>query len=138
MAREFRVIDDEIWLGNRCALQCQRNVRMKKLALIFALAFATTPAFARGGGHGGGGHGGFHGGGIHTGRSVGGNVYRGGYRHVYGGRGYGYGYNGYGYNGCYGNYNGYCGGNPGAAIGLGILGGVLEAASRNQSLTRTS
>ena len=61
-----------------------------------------------------------------SGRSVGGNVYRGGYRHVYGGGGYGYGYNGYGYNGCYGNYNGYCGGNPGAAIGLGILGGVLD------------
>jgi hypothetical protein len=33
---------------------------------------------------------------------------------------------GYGYNGCNGYYpyNGYCG-NPGAAIGLGILGGAL-------------
>ena len=37
-----------------------RNFQMKKLALIFALALATTtPAFARAGG--GGGHGGFHG-----------------------------------------------------------------------------
>ena len=34
-------------------------------------------------------------------------------------------YNGYnGYNG-YNDYNGYYGGDPGAAIGLGILGGVL-------------
>jgi hypothetical protein len=66
---------------------------MKKLALVFALALATTPAFARAGG---GGHGSFHGGGIHTGRSVGfhGGGYRGGYRHVYRGGGYGYGYNG--------------------------------------------
>jgi hypothetical protein len=75
---------------------------MKTLALILALALATTPAFARA--HG-----------IHTGRSAGFH----GYRHVYGGGGYGYGYNGY--NG----YNGYYGGDPGAAIGLGILGGVL-------------
>ena len=82
---------------------------MKKLALILALALATTPAFARAGG------GGVHRGGIHTGRSVGFH----GYRHVYRGGGYGYGYNGY--NG----YNGYYGGDPGAAIGLGILGGVL-------------
>jgi hypothetical protein len=91
---------------------------MKKLALIFALALATTPAFARAGGHGG-----YHGGRIHTGRSVGmhGGGY--GYRHVYRGGGYGYGYNGY--NGYY-PYNGYYyGGNPGAAIGLGILGGAL-------------
>ena len=29
---------------------------MKKLALTLGLALATTPAFARGGGHGGGGH----------------------------------------------------------------------------------
>ena len=84
---------------------------MKKFALIFALALATTPAFARAGG------GGVHRGGIHTGRSVGFH----GYRHVYRGGGYGYGYNGY--NG----YNGYYGGDPGAAIGLGILGGVLGA-----------
>ena len=91
---------------------------MKKLALILALALATTPAFARAGG------GGVHRGGIYTGRSVG--VH--GYRHVYRGGGYGYGYNGYngytGYNG-YNGYNGYYGGDPGAAIGLGILGGVL-------------
>ena len=93
---------------------------MKKLALILALALATTPAFARAGG------GGVHRGGIHTGRSVGFH----GYRHVYRGGGYGYGYNGYngytGYNG-YNGYNGYYGGDPGAAIGLGILGGVLGA-----------
>src|ERR1700738_5175630 len=102
---------------------------MKKLALILALALATTPAFARAGG------GGVHRGGMHTGRSVG--VH--GYRHVYRGGGYGYGYNGYnrytgytgypgytGYNG-YDGYNGYYGGDPGAAIGLGILGGVLGA-----------
>ena len=82
---------------------------MKKLALILALALATTPAFARAGG------GGVHRGGIHTGRSVGFH----GYRHVYRGGGYGYGYNGYT------GYNGYYGGDPGAAIGLGILGGVL-------------
>ena len=91
---------------------------MKKLALILALALATTPAFARSGG------GGVHRGGIHTGRSVGFH----GYRHGYRGGGYGYGYNGY--NG----YNGYYGGVPGAAIGLGVsgadiglgvLGGVL-------------
>ena len=91
---------------------------MKKLALILALALATTPAFARAGG------GGVHRGGMHTGRSVG--VH--GYRHVYRGGGYGYGYNGYngydGYNG-YNGYNGYYGGDSGAAIGLGILGGVL-------------
>jgi hypothetical protein len=91
---------------------------MKKLALILALAVATTPAFARAGG------GGVQRGGMHTGRSVG---YH-GYRHVYRGGGYGYGYNGYngytGYNG-YNGYNGYYGGDPGAAIGLGILGGVL-------------
>jgi hypothetical protein len=91
---------------------------MKKLALILALALATTPAFARAGG------GGVHRGGIHTGRSVGFH----GYRHVYRGGGYGYGYNGYngytGYN-SYNGYNGYYGGDPGAAIGLGILGGVL-------------
>jgi hypothetical protein len=55
---------------------------MKKLALILALALATTPAFARAGG------GGVHRGGIHTGRSVGFH----GYRHVYRGGGYGYGY----------------------------------------------
>ena len=93
---------------------------MKKLALILALALATTPAFARAGG------GGVHRGGIHAGRSVGFH----GYRHVYRGGGYGYGYNGYngytGYNG-YNGYNGYYGGDPGAAIGLGILGGVLGA-----------
>ena len=91
---------------------------MKKLALILALALATTPAFARAGG------GGVHRGGIHTGRSVGFH----GYRHVYRGGGYGYGYNGYnGYTGYigYNGYNGYYGGDPGAAIGLGILGGVL-------------
>ncbi len=42
---------------------------MKKLALMFTLALATTtPAFARAGG--GGCHGGFLGGGMHTGRSV--------------------------------------------------------------------
>ena len=94
---------------------------MKKLALILALSLATTPAFARAGG------GGVHRGGIHTGRSVGFH----GYRHVYRGGGYGYGYNGYtgytGYNG-YNGDNGYYGGDgadPGAAIGLGILGGVL-------------
>ena len=91
---------------------------MKKLALILALALATTPAFARADGGGG------HRGGIQTGRSVGFH----GYRHVYRGGGYGYGYNGYngytGYNG-YNGYNGYYGGDPGAAIGLGILGGVL-------------
>ena len=88
---------------------------MKKLALILALALATTPAFARAGG------GGVHRGGIHTGRSVGFH----GYRHVYRGGGYGYGYNGYnGYTG-YNGYNGYYGSDPGAAIGLGILGGVL-------------
>ncbi len=87
---------------------------MKKFALILALALATTPAFARAGG------GGVHRGGIHTGRSVGFH----GYRHVYRGGGYGYGYNGYNrYNG----YNGYYGGDPGAAISLGILGGVLGA-----------
>jgi hypothetical protein len=85
---------------------------MKKLALILALALGTTPAFARAG------EGGLHRGGMHTGRSVGFLGYRLGYR----GGGYGYGYNGYtGYNG----YNGYYGGDPGAAIGLGILGGVL-------------
>jgi hypothetical protein len=85
---------------------------MKKLALILALALATTPAFARAG------EGGLHRGGMHTGRSVGFL----GYRHGYGGGGYGYGYNGYnGYTG----YNGYYGSDPGAAIGLGILGGVL-------------
>ena len=98
---------------------------MNKLALILALALATTPAFARAGGGGG-----VHRGGIHTGRSVGFH----GYRHVYRGGGYGYGYNGYnrytgytgypGYTG-YNGYNGYYGGDPGAAIGLGILGGVL-------------
>ena len=82
---------------------------MKKLALILALALATTPAFARAG------EGGLHRGGMHTGRSVGFL----GYRHGYGGGGYGYGYNGYT------GYNGYYGGDPGAAIGLGILGGVL-------------
>ena len=91
---------------------------MKKFALIVALALATTPAFARAGG------GGVHRGGIYTGRSVGVR----GYRHVYRGGGYGYGYNGYndynGYN-AYNGYNGYYGGDPGAAIGLGILGGVL-------------
>ena len=96
---------------------------MKKLALILALALATTPAFARAGG-------GVHRGGIHTGRSAGFH----GYRHLHRGGGYGYGYNGYngytgytgytGYNG-YNGYNGYYGGDPGAAIGLGILGGVL-------------
>jgi hypothetical protein len=86
---------------------------MKKLALILALALATTPAFARAG------EGGLHRGGMHTGRSVGFL----GYRHGYGGGGYGYGYNGYnGYTG----YNGYYGSDPGAAIGLGILGGVLS------------
>ena len=50
---------------------------MKKLALIFALALATTPAFARAGGHGG-----YHGRRIHTGRSVGmhgGGMYPGGW-----------------------------------------------------------
>jgi hypothetical protein len=82
---------------------------MKKLALILALSLATTPAFARPG------DGGLHRGGMHTGRSAGFH----GYRHVYRGGGYGYGYNGY--NG----YTGYYGGDPGAAIGLGILGGVL-------------
>src|ERR1700720_3590459 len=100
---------------------------MNKLALILALALATTPAFARAGG------GGVHRGGMHTGRSVGFH----GYRHVYRGGGYGYGYNGYnpytgytgypvytGFNG-YNVYIGYYGGDPGAAIGLGILGGVL-------------
>jgi hypothetical protein len=91
---------------------------MKKLALILALALATTPAFARAG------EGGLHRGGMHTGRSVGFL----GYRHGYGGGGYGYGYNGYngytGYTG-YTGYNGYYGSDPGAAIGLGILGGVL-------------
>jgi hypothetical protein len=91
---------------------------MKKLALILALSLATTPAFARPG------DGGLHRGGMHTGRSAGFH----GYRHVYRGGGYGYGYNGYngytGYNG-YNGYNGYYGGDPGAAIGLGILGGVL-------------
>src|SRR6202011_2012689 len=103
---------------------------MNKLALILAFALATTPAFARAGG------GGVHRGGIYTGRSVGVHAYR----HVYRGGGYGYGYNGYngytgytgytgypgytGYNG-YNGYNGYYGGDPGAAIGLGILGGVL-------------
>ena len=85
---------------------------MKKIALILALALATTPAFARAGG------GGVHRSGIHTGRSVGFH----GYRHVYRGGGYGYSYNAYnGYNG----HDGYYGGDPGAAIGLGILGGVL-------------
>jgi hypothetical protein len=75
---------------------------MKKIALILALALATTPAFARAGG------GGVHRSGIHTGRSVGFH----GYRHV----------NAYnGYNG----HDGYYGGDPGAVIGLGILGGVL-------------
>jgi hypothetical protein len=53
---------------------------MKELALILALALATTPAFARAGGVGG------HRGGVHTGRSVGFH----GYRHVYRGGGYGY------------------------------------------------
>src|ERR1700724_538458 len=106
---------------------------MKKLALIFALALATTtPAFARAGG--GGGHGVFHGGGMHTGRSVGfhGGGYRGGYRHVYRGGGYGYGYGYNEYNGYY-PYNGYYGVDPGAAIGLGILGGVLGG--RTQSIS---
>ena len=91
---------------------------MKKLALILALALATTPAFARAGG------GGVHRGGIYTGRSVGVHAYR----HVYRGGGYGYGYNGYnGYTGYTGDngYTGYYGGDPGAAIGLGISGGVL-------------
>jgi hypothetical protein len=93
---------------------------MNKLTLILALALVTTPAFARPGG------GSVHPGGIHSGRSVGYGYH--GYRHVYRGGGYGYGYNGYngdnGYN-CYNGYNGYYGGNPGPAIGLGILGGVL-------------
>jgi hypothetical protein len=64
--------------------------------------------------------------GVELGRSVGFH----GYRHVNRGGGYGYGYNGYndynGYN-AYNGYNGYYGGDPGAAIGLGILGGVLGA-----------
>ena len=89
---------------------------MNKLALILALALATTPAFARAGGGGG-----VHRGGIHTGRSVGFH----GYRHVYRGGGYGYGYNGYNRYTGYTGYTGYYGGDPGAAIGLGILGGVL-------------
>jgi len=62
---------------------------MKKLALIFALALATTPAFARAGDMevtmGRNSHWTqcrMHGGGY-------------GYRHVYRGGGYGYGYNGY-------------------------------------------
>ena len=26
MAREFRVIDDEIWLGNRCVVRLRQNL----------------------------------------------------------------------------------------------------------------